>query len=98
MKSTKVLESTLPHQDTHILMHSSYIKTIMLLGIFCLLLLSSYIVYRLSSMHVLLPLRKLVEPFDVFTVKESQRIFNLDRIIRCTSELKHNECWTFNES
>ena len=34
-------------------------------------------------MHTLLSLWKLVEPFDVFTVKESQQIFKQDRIIHC---------------
>jgi hypothetical protein len=32
-------------------------------------------------MHILLPLQKFVEPFNVYTVKKSQRIFNLDIII-----------------
>jgi hypothetical protein len=40
-------------------------------------------VYQLHSMHTLFPLRKFVEPFDEFTVKESQQIFYLDRITHC---------------
>jgi hypothetical protein len=39
-------------------------------------------------MYVLLPLQKLVEPFDVYTVKKSQQIFNLDRIIHCIVDHK----------